>query len=253
MAVRLDPHYHYKCNIDDYFSNDSHQQWNPIIDCEFLAVLSNWHSHLKPGEEWPPECLQIYCRYHCRIPLWEGREKTSISDLNHRSIFLWFSPYLGSETLQACLSFGHFKRPVLVFIHKLVIPLLLMPWLLWYVRQLHACAFMLKLIFCVPLKFCFTVSVRYFTFFLLLSSHLDKSFVDDVRIYENNDCNSILTFMPLDRIHTSGLIVSFIMATQNNTYSSVLSYTIEILPYPLRAKGFTLLDFAIFLSSIFNQ
>ena len=61
------------------------------------------------------------------------------------------------------------------------------------------------------------------------------------------------TFIPLDRIHTFGLIVSFIMATQNNTYRSVFSYTIEILPYPLRAKGFTLLGFVTFLSLIFNQ
>ncbi|KAL0947440.1 hypothetical protein HGRIS_013548 [Hohenbuehelia grisea] len=33
----------------------------------------------------------------------------------------------------------------------------------------------------------------------------------------------------------------------------IVSYTVEILPYPLRAKGFTIFNFAISLSLIFNQ
>jgi len=33
----------------------------------------------------------------------------------------------------------------------------------------------------------------------------------------------------------------------------IVSYTVEILPYPLRAKGFTVFNFAISLSLIFNQ
>jgi sugar porter (SP) family MFS transporter len=33
----------------------------------------------------------------------------------------------------------------------------------------------------------------------------------------------------------------------------IVSYTVEILPYPLRAKGFTIFNFAISLSIIFNQ
>ena len=36
--------------------------------------------------------------------------------------------------------------------------------------------------------FCEYISL---SFFFLLSRNLDKSFVDDVRIYENNDCNFI--------------------------------------------------------------
>lgn len=33
----------------------------------------------------------------------------------------------------------------------------------------------------------------------------------------------------------------------------IVSYTVEILPYPLRAKGFTIFNFSISLSLIFNQ
>jgi len=33
----------------------------------------------------------------------------------------------------------------------------------------------------------------------------------------------------------------------------IVSYTIEILPYPLRAKGFTVFSFVVCLALIFNQ
>jgi hypothetical protein len=33
----------------------------------------------------------------------------------------------------------------------------------------------------------------------------------------------------------------------------IVSYTVEILPYALRAKGFTIFNFSISLSLIFNQ
>jgi hypothetical protein len=33
----------------------------------------------------------------------------------------------------------------------------------------------------------------------------------------------------------------------------IVSYTVEILPYQIRAKGFTVFNFAISLSLIFNQ
>jgi hypothetical protein len=33
----------------------------------------------------------------------------------------------------------------------------------------------------------------------------------------------------------------------------IVAYTVEILPYALRAKGFTVFNFAISLSLIFNQ
>jgi hypothetical protein len=33
----------------------------------------------------------------------------------------------------------------------------------------------------------------------------------------------------------------------------IVSYTLEILPYPLRAKGFTVFSFVISLALIFNQ
>ena len=33
----------------------------------------------------------------------------------------------------------------------------------------------------------------------------------------------------------------------------IVSYTVEILPYPLRAKGFTIFNFTISLALIFNQ
>ena len=62
----------------------------------------------------------------------------------------------------------------------------------------------------------------------------------------------------LDRIHTSDRVVSFFLFFGKSEECSVyadlsFSYTVEILPYALRAKGFILFNFFISLSLIFNQ
>ena len=72
--------------IDNSFTTDSHRQWYPIVNCEFLHWLISF-SNLKRGSEWHLEYLQLYRRYHCRLPLRKGREETFIPDFNHGSIF----------------------------------------------------------------------------------------------------------------------------------------------------------------------
>ena len=58
----------------------------------------------------------------------------------------------------------------------------------------------------------------------------------------------------LARIHTSDRVVSF-KSEECSVYNEplFLSYTVEILPYALRAKGFIVFNFIISLSLIFNQ
>uniref|UniRef100_A0A8H7Y721 Major facilitator superfamily (MFS) profile domain-containing protein n=1 Tax=Psilocybe cubensis TaxID=181762 RepID=A0A8H7Y721_PSICU len=56
------------------------------------------------------------------------------------------------------------------------------------------------------------------------------------------------------RLRMTNIILLYDVTTDNLAFSPlIVSYTVEILPYAIRAKGFTVFNFAISLSLIFNQ
>jgi hypothetical protein len=62
------------------------------------------------------------------------------------------------------------------------------------------------------------------------------------------------TYSTADRIYSINRLVRIcILSLPPAAKCSVYSYTVEILPFALRAKGFMLFGFTITLSLIFNQ
>ena len=61
-----------------------------------------------------------------------------------------------------------------MFIRKRVTPMPRIPWLLWYVCQVHTYSFILKWIFCLLLKLCFTLLVSIFHIFFAVRCWFKK-------------------------------------------------------------------------------
>ena len=76
-----------------------------------VSFFIYWYfSSKNGGSEWYLEYLQFYRRYHCRLPLRKGREKTFIPDFNYWSVF--FQSYLLSWCWIERLLFFFFFRDV---------------------------------------------------------------------------------------------------------------------------------------------
>ena len=67
-------------------------------------------------------------------------------------------------------------------------------------------------------------------------------------------CSARYTTTPSESAAHAVIVFIFLFSSYPIAFSVLpVAYTLEILPYPLRAKGFTILNFVISLALIFNQ
>ena len=114
LAVRLNPHHHHHhWEIDNLFCQPTVTDNNTQLLIVSLYIHRLIFPHLIRGSEWHLEYLQLYRRYHCRIPLRKGREETFIPDFNRWSIFFLSSVVI--VVLNRINSFDYIYIGMLVF------------------------------------------------------------------------------------------------------------------------------------------